>query len=307
MPFFEEINKKIQIKKVTLQVRIPCIRKKFLGKRVLSSVSQIRRKGSLTIEAAMVLPLFLFFMVILMMPMKMLNDGRKIQMALERTGEEVSQYLYLYDEFEIGTKLKKKGLGKVPDEFLSKMSEKAVLVLVRKRVEGRIGFEHLTSVSFARSSILRDGETIDLVMDYRVKLPFSVLGKRSIPMSARCYRRAWIGNEKKDMETSKENDELVFIGKGSTRYHKDRTCHYLYNKIKKISFQELKTVRNLNGGKYRPCSRCGEKAEEQNGVYILPSGEKYHSTKSCSAITAYVKAVLLSKVRHLGACSYCSQ
>ncbi|WP_124068345.1 TadE family protein [Clostridium sp. E02] len=307
MPFFKEVNKKIQIKKVTLQVRIPCIRKKILGKRVLSSVSQIRRKGSLTIEAAMVLPLFLFFMVLLMMPMKILNDGRKIQIALERTGEEVSQYVYLYDELEIGTKLKKKGLGKIPDEFLSTLSEQAVLILVRKRVEGRVGFEHLTSVSFARSSILRDGETIDLVMDYQVKLPFSILGKRSVPMTARCYRRAWIGNKKRAVEASEENEELVYIGKGSTRYHKDRTCHYLYNTIKKISFQELKTVRNLNGGKYKPCSRCGELAGEQNGVYILPSGEKYHSTKNCSAITAYVKAVPLSKVRHLGACSYCSQ
>lgn len=307
MPFFKEINKKIQIKKVTLQVRIPCIRKKNLRKRVLSSVSQKRTKGSLTIEAAMVLPLFLFFVVILMMPMKILNDGRKIQMALERTGEEVSQYVYLNDKLEIGNKLNEKELVKIPDEFLSNMSEQAVLVMVQNRVEERVRFVHLTSVSFARSSIMRDGETIDLVMDYKVNLPFPILGNRSVPMTARCYRRAWIGDKVRTEDASKEKEEMVYIGKGSTRYHKDKTCHYLYNNINNISFEDLKTVRNSNGGKYRPCSRCGEFVDEHGSVYIMPSGEKYHSTKNCSAITAYVKAVPLSKVRQLGACSYCSQ
>ena len=45
----------------------------------------------MTVEAALVLPLFLFSMVILMMPMRIMNEGRKVQMALETVCEEVSQ------------------------------------------------------------------------------------------------------------------------------------------------------------------------------------------------------------------------
>lgn len=38
--------------------------------------------ASLSVEAALVLPLFLFAAAILMTPVKMMNDGRKIQTAL---------------------------------------------------------------------------------------------------------------------------------------------------------------------------------------------------------------------------------
>ena len=50
---------------------------------------------------------------------------------------------------------------------------------------------------------------------------------------------------------------------------------------------------------------CGSKAGEGDAVYIMKSGSRYHSDASCTAITAYVQAVKLSEVEHLGACSYC--
>ena len=31
-----------------------------------------------------------------------------------------------------------------------------------------------------------------------------------------------------------EEDEIVYIGKNSTRYHRLRTCHYLYNDLKAV-------------------------------------------------------------------------
>ena len=307
MLFFKEFREKNNKKNVTLQVRIPFIKQGFLAKRALSSASTFRTKGSLTVEAAMILPLFLFFMVILMLPMGVMKEGRRIQTALEAAGEEISQYAYVLDRLKLGESLDSSGIDGFSEEFLDGLTEEGILLYARKQVEGRAGFTRLESVSFARSSVLRDEETIDLIMDYRVRIPFSVFGLNSIPMAARSCRRAWIGQEGGRNRKDGQEDELVYIGRTSTRYHRQRTCHYLYNEIKEISFKEVENVRNLAGGKYKPCSICGRFAEENGSVFIMPSGERYHSDRNCSSIMAYVEAVPLSEVFHMGACSYCSQ
>ncbi len=302
MPFFKRLSGKKDKKHVTLQVQIPLVKYGLFAKRALSSASGYRKKGSLTIEAAIALPLFLFFMVTLMMPMGLMNQERKVQTALEKAGEEVSQYSYVLDQ----VKLDKAGAEGVPEEFLRGLTEQGVLFYVKKRMEKNLDFKNLESVSFSHSSVLRDGETIDLVMNYRVRLPFSTFGLDSVPMTARSCRRAWIGREGR-REDAVTEDELVYVGRSSTRYHRDKACHYLYNDLKKISFQEAKNIRNSSGRKYLPCSRCGKFAQENGSVYIMPGGERYHSHAHCTSIAAYAEAVPLSEVRHLGGCSYCSQ
>nr|WP_314463992.1 hypothetical protein [uncultured Clostridium sp.] len=307
MPFFREFIKIIRKAKVTLQVQIPLIRRNISVKRVLSFASLKASSASLTIEAAMVLPLFLFAVIILMMPMKLLNDGRRVQTALEITGEELSQYVSALKELGKGEDLNAAGVNELPDVFLSGITEQGILLYARMKMGRYDVYECIDSVSFSHSSILKDKETIDLVMDYRIRLPFSVLGLKSIKMTARCCRRAWIGNTLLNNEESGHSEEMVYVGRDSTRYHKKRTCHYIYNYIKAVNKKDFESIRNINGGKYKPCSRCASQSEEGSMVYIMPSGEKYHSNKDCSAITAYVRLVPLSEVAHLGACSYCSQ
>lgn len=309
MPFFRKNINHRNKKSVTLQVRVPYTGISFSVKRVLSSALFQKTRASLTVEAAMVLPLFLFSMVILMMPMELMDEGRRVQTALEGACEDVSQYAYIMDELkqgETGEYLQMPGLV---GELLGVLKKEAVIFYVKKRVESQAGSGRLEAVSFHRSSVLADGETIDLIMDYRLKLPYSVLGLKSVPMTARSSRRAWIGRAGKDGGESGDlkEDELVFVGRNSTRYHLSRTCHYLYNNISQVSLEEAKNMRNSFGKKYKPCSRCGGIAGKGEAVYIMPGGEHFHSDRGCSSITSYVQAVPLSEVSHLGPCSYCSK
>ena len=307
MPFFRELIKIVCKAKVTLQVHFPLTRKNISAKRVLLFASFQPKPGSLTIEAAMALPLFLFAVIILMTPMKLLNDGRKIQTALEITGEELSQYVSALKELKRGEDLSAAGLNELPDGFLEGITEQSILLYARVKMGKYEVYRDALSVSFLRSSVLKDNETIDLIMDYRMRLPFPVLGLKSVPMSARCFRRAWIGNTLLYEEESGDIEEMVYVGRDSTRYHKERTCHYLFNHIRAVNETDLESIRNTGGGKYKPCSRCSSLAKEGSIVYIMPSGEKFHSSRECSAITAYVRLVPISEVIHLGACSYCSQ
>lgn len=53
------------------------------------------KRGSLTLEAALCFPLVVFFYVILIMPMILMDRQRQIQAAVESVGEEISQYAYV--------------------------------------------------------------------------------------------------------------------------------------------------------------------------------------------------------------------
>lgn len=280
----------------TLQVRAPLIRhNRFRRKRVclFSSVRQWE-KGSMSVEAALGLSLFLFACICMMMPMVMMDRQRQIQAQLERTGEQLSQYAYLTDEETLGI-YQGTAWGKL--SILDGMNKK--------------GIEQAT---FEDSQIMRDGETVQLVMNYKMRLPFSVFGLKALPMKSVSIRRAWIGrngplgdlsNGGNETDGTKPPQDMVFIGKDSTRYHKTPKCHYLSNKIEQITYEELKTKRNHSGRKYRPCKICGKFAGQNSSIYVMPEGESYHSRWNCPATNAYIQEVPIEEAEHLGKCSYC--
>lgn len=309
---------------VTLQVRIQWNGKKKLhtflchGKKAFLPTSGYqnrgRRKGiaaSLTLETVLSLSLFIFAVVCMILPMKIMNTERKIQAALEAVGEDFSRYAYLKDMLDRGETAGIPGAGDFSRSFCSHLAAGAANGYAQLRVMQHLDTDAVKHVRMLRSSVLEDGETVDLVFDYEIQMPFPVLGMGRIERTARCRRRAWIGKPGKDGgfaggEDGSE-DETVYVGRDSTRYHRSRNCHYLANHLVQVSYEQVSGMRNDSGGKYYACRSCGAGAESGGPVYIMPSGTSYHTTKNCTAINAYVRAVRLSEVAHLGPCSYCSQ
>ncbi len=267
--------------------------------RALLPASQRRRLlGSLSVEAALVLSLFLFSCVCLTAPMKLLDQQRRIQGALERVGEDLSQYAYVkyvLDQGEAELDLK--------EDVVSLLA----LGYVRQQVMTQVDQEKIQGVSFSESRILED-DKISLVMNYRMKLPLSIFGISTIPVRAVSVRRAWIGADGgrhgAGTDGSEEEDEIVYVGKNPTRYHVTPQCHYLSNDLRAVGIGQVDSLRNESGGKYYACARCGGD-KNVSTVYIMPNGSSYHTSSQCSAITAYVRAVKKSQVSYLGACSYC--
>lgn len=311
---------------VTLQVRIPkenvatlfygCQRRKaFLSVSENSASETGSHTGtvmaSMTLEAAIVLSLLIFASVSLILPMKILNTERKIQAGLEAVGEDFTRYAYIQDSILKGDDSAVKGADEFAKAFCHYLGEGVAEGYVQERVMEHIDTGAIRQVTMVRSEIMEDGEHFDLILDYCIQMPFPVLGLSAVRRTARCRRRAWIGREGKDSPGSgnSENlkDEIVYVGKGSTRYHRNRNCHYLANQLAAVPYEQVADRRNGNGGKYHACAICGKQAGPGSTVYILPEGSSYHTTKICTAILAYVRAVRLSEVKHLGPCSYCSQ
>lgn len=307
---FKKIKEKKNKKIVTLQVRILSnIYFKWLagcyGKKVFLSVP-----GALTLETAMCLTLFVFVSVCLILPMKVMNTERKIQAAMEMVGEDYSRYAYLQQTAEQGGIFEAVDAGNAAREFCRYLTAGAGAVYAQGQIEKHIDTETLKHASMLRSRILTDGEMIDLILDYDIQLPFPILGMPAWKRTARCRRRAWIGSEGKDYDSTGSKKEMdknmkVYVGRDSTRYHKDRNCHYLSNHLTAVSKEKVTELRSESGKKYRPCAVCDDHTE--GIVYILPNGESYHSEQSCRAIMAYVRTARLSEVEHLGPCSYCSR
>lgn len=300
--YFVKSISRIASKLVTLQVRISLNRRR--GKKAFLSVS-----GGLTLEAALVLTLFIFASVTLMLPMKILNTQRKIQAALECVGEDFSKYTYLQEQLDTGLEALVSGAGDFAKEFCHYLGAGIAESYIEAQVMEHADTSMIQQVTMKRSEFLTDGAWFDLILDYEIQMPFSVLGLHAVSCTARCRRRAWIGLAGKNEigEIGASGEQMVYVGKHATRYHLDRYCHYLANNLTAVSFDEVDKLRNQSGGKYSACAVCASLSGSGSTVYIMLEGKSYHASRVCRAIISYVRMVPLSEVEHLGACSYCGK
>lgn len=301
MPFFrfECIKNQFKKRNVTLQVRNPLCNDKedrTAGRRASFPIFR-RQKGSMTVEAALGLPMFLFFMFLMAFPIRVMDTRRQVQAGVEAAGEKIAKYAY----FTTGL------AGDDEPDFLEGLSEEALRIMVEHAAQESAGTDWAGGFSAAKSRIMEDGETVDLIVDYTVKLPFPVFFLGELHQQVRCIRRAWTGKAGPAAEDGgpvQGAETIVYVGRDGSRYHLSRTCHYLYNDMTAVAADRVDTLRSRDGRRYVPCAVCGEEAGDT--VYVMPNGESFHSRRDCRAISAYVRAVFLKDVQDLGACSYCS-
>lgn len=250
-----------------------------------------RAPASLTVEAAMSLPLFLFFAAALMQPMHWLDRQRKVQTAAECVGEELSvaQYLAESDEKEL-------------------WSDAAAGLFVK----GKVG-AYTEGIRIKKARAMDSDGMICLEVAYKEKLLFFTWPGTDITMNAASRRRPWIGLDgklKAERAGGGQNEAekgTVFVGANMGRYHLYRDCHYISNQYEAVSAAAAGQKRNSSGNSYKPCSRCSKKGASAKTVYITPEGAHYHSDTACSAMVSYVRTVPLEEVEHLGVCSYCTR
>jgi hypothetical protein len=312
-----------QITQITesLQVpgNVPRIKSLFSstsGKRVLPFASYREKKnildsglpGSLTVEAALCLPCFLLFCIALMQPVQWLDRQRRVQTETEHFCETLSQYLYLAAE-QGGEEERQNSLDEDTKDTFGLLSDTAARLWLQKRVERHVG-EAVVTIS----EVPDEKGNISFEILYFEKIPFFRILPGGIRMKAAAKRRAWLGLDGKlsekgagSLEDGEEDGEVVYVGAGMGRYHRDRDCHYISNQYQTVSLNEAGRRKNAFGRQYTACSRCAGAASGGSEAFITPGGEHYHYSQNCSSMISYVRSVPLKEVEHLGACSYCSR
>lgn len=279
----------------------------------LSSLLKSRQAG-LSIEAAIVLPLFIFMMFILLFPLKVMEDGRRLQNSLETVGKQLASAEYIKNIGEDMIKNDDAGTELIGDQIYGMEAGVGLGMILSKTSE--LKTVHGAFFTDDTSVFHGDDEAMfRAVLKYEISLPFSIYSIRNTEQTAIVNRRAWIGSkggrgkskygDKTDGGATEDEDRIVYIGKTSTVYHDDPKCHYLNNVMKNTDASHIGTLRNENGAKYHACPSC--KPGESGTVYYFASGTAYHSSESCKAISSYSRSVRLSEVGDMRACSYCGK
>ncbi len=303
---------------ITKSLQVPCsplffnfYQTHLTGKRVPPWIPRRRCPASMTVEAALVLPLFLFAALALLAPMRWMDTQRKVQTELEAIGRQVSQYGYVLDAVQ------EEDRGQLETkewEGILRGGDPALRLLIRGRTEA-----YVDAVVVRRAEVRGADEICQIEVCWREPIPYFPEMTGGVEMYAGIQRRNWVGwngklTEHRSGVGSSDDEEamkMVYIGATMGRYHTQRECHYISNAYQQVSFGELLWRRNQEGKRFRACSNCVGAKEDQidseDTVYITQSGRHYHRKEDCGSMASYVRMVPLREVVHLGQCSYCAR
>lgn len=271
--------------------------------RLLKRASHIifRSKGSMTLEAAFALPLFLFAVINILFAVHIIGTQSRMYAAMHQVGNKMAFAGYVYEN-TAGSALPEQVSGVALTQLYAKgqiIKYAGSSYLEQSCIVGGAG-----GVSLAGSSVMEENDLIDLKVSYRVA-PFSVLmGFDEFSMTQRYYGKAWTGYDVTQSAGDWSNeDPMVYITKTGTVYHINRNCVYLNPSVEAVSAEALDSRRNESGGRYYPCERC--QAGTAGEVYITSQGNRYHTKLNCSGLKRTIYTVPLSQTGGRGRCSKC--
>lgn len=247
------------------------------------------RIGSLTVEAAIIIPLVTAFFVLLLFFFRIMQVQLVVQDALSDTARMLA--LYAGTEEQISNV---QYLALAKGSVAAKLSED-------KNVENYVTGE-LLGISLLESEF--EGEEIFLKANYRMKLPFELLGRYYVYLHQQvCYRK-WTG-WKERQAAGTEHIVYVYVTETGKVYHQTSSCPYLDLSIRSVKLAEVQRIRNESGQKYRKCNECAEENVEKSEVYITSYGECYHDSLSCSGLKRTIYKIELKNVGGRNKCRKC--
>lgn len=308
MPFLRSRNyKQNKLKTHSLQAYLEAHQDSHVYRtfsRLLKRVSFIlsRKRGSMTLEAAFVLPFFLFAILNILFAVNMIGAQSRINAALHQVGNKMAFAGYTYNATVRNV---------LPDGIASVALTEGY---ARGQVVEYVGSSYLENscvkegaagLSFAGSSVMGEGDIIDLRVSYRVRPFVELMGYDGFLMSQRYYGKAWTGYDASgSVSDLSEEDPMVYITETGVVYHLDRNCTYLNPKVESVSEEAVSGRRNASGAKYAPCGSCG-KVISGSAVYITNFGNSYHGRLNCPGLKRTIYTVPLSEVGARGRCSKC--
>lgn len=256
-------------------------------------------QASMTVEASLILPLFLFAFLNMISVVEIYRLQGNMSAAMHETARQMAVQGYEYQALRGGSASAAESLG-------------LTYLYAAGKVQKELGKEYLdnspmeggaSGISWLRSSVMQADDCIDLVAEYRVSPPVAVIGFSPRVMYNRVRTRAWTGYDNTRRGAGDSEEEIVYITPEGTVYHHSRECSYLKLSIVAVDRSFLDTQRNQSGEKYYPCNECG--AACGSTVYITSHGNRYHATLGCSGLKRTVMAVPISQTGGRGACSKC--
>lgn len=264
---------------------------RFYGRRASLYTSE-NPKGSITIEAALAVPIFFFALLCVLYLLEIISVQMTIRTGMYQAMQELA-------------------VDSATETYIStaEIEQRIIEWIGKDTLDNSIVVDGSMGIDSQESSISMVTGMIDLEVSYDVQLPIPQFGLSSIHFVENVQGKAWTGY----VSGINEGDEdTVYITDNQAVYHLDKDCTYLVLAIDSASYGQVESLSNAEGESYYACSFCVTETQESNWsenqtIYITESGNHYHSSLQCSGLTRTIYGVPLSDVIGKGVCSRCGE
>ncbi len=240
--------------------------------------------ASLTLEAALVMPLFIAAVMAVLVFVIVISTQVKVQKALYDHAMNVSGYAYYV------------GATDIDNTVESVLEESAILA----GVISELGKDYLDNSFIVNGSkglylnllVDQEADILDVAIQYQIRVPYDLLGIGRITLVSRVRCHTWGGDEETE---NNWDEEMVYVAKTGTVYHLYLDCPHLHSDISYCPLSRIETIRNASGGKYYECSTCGKNIGADNLVFYTEYGERYHTSVTCRQLLTTVFTMTKAK------------
>lgn len=243
-------------------------------------------KGSVTVEAAISIPIFLFAVLCLVYLLEIQAIRTSIHSAVQSAAKNAAEDIVI-----------------IPVLNLFKFRSDIVNFIGSDRLDRSIIDGGSSGISCLTSWYQPDTGEIHVNVSYKVRLPFPGFLNPGVRQKEQFVVKAWTGYEKSQMEG--EDGRIVYVTDEGSVYHTNYQCTYLQLSVRFVPSSGLTSLRNLSGGKYYACEKCTH-GSVMAGVYITDNGGKYHNSLNCGGLRRSIRAVKKTDISGMGSCSRCS-
>ncbi len=251
-------------------------------------LSSVKIKAGMALEGSLVFPIFLFFIMTILLSLEAVRFQSQVQEALHQAGNKNAFLEYKVKYLEGAQENASEQVKMYLDSQLSPY------LCIQGGPEG---------VQLQDFSVLEEG-TVEYKISYELKPFINWIPIGKITINDRFFSHGWIGyvneaEQKKDGEPEK----YVYITRTGSKYHLLRDCTYLHIRIEAVNYEQVEDMRNASGGKYYACERC--RPQKAGTVYVTSEGSSFHGQADCSSLKRTIYMVPLREIPEYSPCSKC--
>lgn len=256
----------------------------LIFRKIKERASAFTSTGSITLEAALVVPIFFFAILCMSYMFEIMAIQTTMKNALYSVGKEISKQAYMSPIISTS------GIeSHIINEIGAEKLNQSMIV------NGAKGIDCSGSRSNWNTAV------IDLSVRYDLQIPVLMFRIPVISREETLRVKGWTGYVEGVGGNTKE--EVVYVTEYGLVYHKDLHCTYLEMAITGVNREELEELRNHSGAKYYACELC--KPGEEARVFITTYGTRYHASLDCAKIKRNIYAISADEAYGLGGCSKC--
>lgn len=247
----------------------------------------LKRKGSITIETAMILPIFFLCIVCLLYMMEVMAIRTSIRSGMQYAAKQAAEEAYLKSVV-------------TP----AKLEEGICQAIGSERLNRSIIKGGSSGISCKGSKMSVVTGILEMYVQYEIKLPVPAVSVSAVEMKESLRVKGWTGYTRTGWGNDAE--DMVYITENGMVYHRSPSCNYLELSIQAVSEEKLDTLRNKDEGIYHACERCvsGKTKEE---VYVTDYGDRYHNSLNCSGLKRTIHMIPVFEAVGKGVCAKCGR